>query len=154
MFIDHSYFSLALDLSWSPILPLALSDQLNLTVCFNVPQSLKEETVQNSTDFQFCRKALWGAPLPLPTGKSEPVFTPLPLGSFSGLTKQQEVEEINSQGQEMLKKKRKRHRSSRRENELHGGWARSCCLVAPGEKDGLLSFCRKAGPQRQLLPPF
>lgn len=73
MFIDHLYFSLAFDLFMvSKFFPLASLDQLNLTVCFNVPQSLKEETVQNSTDFQFCRKQ-----------PGEPHTSPFPQGNQS-----------------------------------------------------------------------
>lgn len=108
MFIDHWYFSLALDLFMVSNFSISLSGQLNLTVCFNVPQASKEET-------QF-RIALTSSSVEKQPG--EPHTSPshreiracvhsFPSRLFSGLTKQQEVEEINSQGQKMLKKKGK-----------------------------------------------
>ena len=157
MFIDHWYFSLALDLFMVSNFSISLSGQLNLTVCFNVPQASKEET-------QF-RIALTSSSVEKQPG--EPHTSPshreiracvhsFPSRLFSGLTKQQEVEEINSQGQKMLKKKGKtHHRSSRRENELRGRWTRFVAMWLP-EKKGMDSrhSAERVGPQRQFLPPF
>ena len=86
-----------------------------------------------------------------------------PSRLFSGLTKQQEVEEINSQDRKCWRKKAK---PVMEKYPLYpqifkkGKWAAwrmgpSCCHVVQEQK-GMDSrhSADRVGPQRQLLPPF